>query len=207
VKRFATLALVALAGCSAIDTPGTSRPLYLVAPTPPPAVAAPAGAPTLRVRSFAVDAGFGGFDLVWRQGGAWKTDAYHGWLSRPGDMLADASITWLAASGCFSRVQRDGLSLPTDRTLEATVMRLCADLDASPPCATISMRFFLSGGSEPLIVPAQASEPMKSSSAESAVEAWNAALAKCLTTLTDAVKAQRPATPSGTTGTAVPSAK
>jgi ABC-type uncharacterized transport system auxiliary subunit len=193
VKPIATLALVALAGCSALDTPGTSRPLYLVSPPPPPAAAPAADAPTLRVRTFAVDAGFAGFDLVWRKDGAWQHDAYHGWLSRPGDMLSDASIAWLANAGCFARVQREGLSLSTDRTLEASVSELAADLDTKPPTATIRMRFFLTGnGVDPLVVSAEASEPMKGPDARSAIDAWNAALAKCLVTFTEAVRARKP---------------
>lgn len=153
-------------------------------------------APSLRVRSFAVESGFAGFDLVWRRNGAWQQDAYHGWLARPADMLADASVAWLAGSGCFSRVQRDGLTLTTERTLEASVTRLAADLDAKPPCASIAVTFYLTGRDvEPLVVHAEACAPMSSTDAPSAVEAWNAALAECLGKFAEAVKSQRPAPP------------
>lgn len=192
MNRLAILTLAA-AGCSALDTPGTTRPLYLLTPQPPATAAAPADAPSVRVRSFTVDAGFAGFDLVWRRNGVWQVDAYHGWLARPGEMLADASVAWLTTSGVFSRVQRDGFSMPADRTLEASVTRLAADLDAKPPCAMLAIRFYLTGtGVQPLVVDTEASEPMKASTAEAAVEAWNAALSRCLASFADAARKGAP---------------
>lgn len=194
MKRLLALSLTAFAGCSTFDTPGTTRPLHLIAPAPP-TQAAPV-APSLRVRAFAVESGFAGFDLVWRRDGAWQQDAYHGWLARPADMLADASVAWLGGSGCFSRVQRDGLTLTTDRTLEASVTRLAADLDAKPPCASIAITFYLTGRDvEPLVVHAEACAPMRSTDAASAVQAWDAALAECLGKFAEAVKSRGPTAP------------
>lgn len=194
-SALATLVLLAaLPACSAFDTPATTRPLYLLQANavPAPATTAAAPAPTLTVRPFSISDAYSGFDFVWFKDGAYQRDAYHGWLARPGDMMADASVQWLAASGCFARVQREDISLPTMRSLQATVTRFDANLDVTPPVATIAIRFYLSGKDvTPLVVETTASEPLAKPDADSAVKAWNAGLTKCLQTFVDAVRAQQ----------------
>ena len=199
-STLATLVLIgALPACSAFQTPGTTRPLYLLQAiaVPAPATTAAAPAPTLTVRPFSITDAYGGFDFIWFKDGAYQRDAYHGWIARPGDMMADASVSWLAASGCFARVQREDISLPTTRSLQATVTRFDANLDATPPVATIAIRFYLSGTDmTPLVVDTMAAEPLAKPDAESAVKAWDAGLTKCLQTFVQAVRAQpvKPAT-------------
>ena len=199
-SALATLALiVALPACSAFQTPSTTRPLYLLQANavPAPATMAAVPATTLTVRPFSITDAYGGFDFIWFKDGAYQRDAYHGWIARPGDMMADASVNWLAASGCFARVQREDISLPTTRSLQATVTRFDASLDATPPVATIAIRFYLSGPDmTPLVVDTMAAEPLAKSDADSAVKAWNAGLTKCLQTFEQAVRAQpvKPAT-------------
>ena len=199
-STLATLVLIgALPACSAFQTPGTTRPLYLLQAiaVPAPATTAAAPTPTLTVRPFSITDAYGGFDFIWFKDGAYQRDAYHGWIARPGDMMADASVSWLAASGCFARVQREDISLPTTRSLQATVTRFDANLDATPPVATIAIRFYLSGTDmTPLVVDTMAAEPLAKPDAESAVKAWDAGLTKCLQTFVQAVRAQpvKPAT-------------
>lgn len=190
----ATLALIAmLPACSSLQAPSTTRPLYLLQanPVPAPATTATAPASTLTVRPFSITDAYGGFDLIWFKDGAYQRDAYHGWIARPGDMMADASVTWLSTSACFARVQREDISLPTTRSLQATVTRFDANLDATPPVATIAIRFYLSGQDmSPLVVDTMAAEPLAKPDADSAVKAWNAGLTKCLQTFVQAVRAQ-----------------
>ena len=193
-SALATLVLIGmLPACSAFQTPSTTRPLYLLQAdrVREGDTTATAPATTLTVRPFTVTDAYGGFDFIWFKDGAYQRDAYHGWIARPGDMMADASVNWLAASGCFARVQREDISLPTTRSLQATVTRFDANLDATPPVATIAIRFYLSGQDmTPLVVDTMAAEPLAKSDADSAVKAWNAGLTKCLQTFVQAVRAQ-----------------
>ena len=199
-SALATLVLIGmLPACSAFQTPSTTRPLYLLQAdrVREGDTTATAPATTLTVRPFTVTDAYGGFDFIWFKDGAYQRDAYHGWIARPGDMMADASVNLLGASGCFSRVQREDISLPTTRSLQATVTRFDANLDATPPVATIAIRFYLSGTDmTPLVVDTMAAEPLAKSDADSAVKAWNAGLTKCLQTFVQAVRAQpvKPAT-------------
>lgn len=194
-SALATLVLIGmLPACSAFQTPSTTRPLYLLQANaaPAPATTATAPATTLTVRPFTVTDAYAGFDFIWFKDGAYQRDAYHGWIARPGEMMADASVNWLAASSaCFSRVQREDISLPTTRSLQATVTRFDANLDATPPVATIAIRFYLSGQDmTPLVVDTMAAEPIAKPDADRAVQAWNAGLTKCLQTFVQAVRAQ-----------------
>ncbi|WP_081650481.1 ABC-type transport auxiliary lipoprotein family protein [Paucidesulfovibrio longus] len=141
----AVLALgLALSGCAGLKRPAVEKRHFDLRPERGERVAAPQGAPNLRLRRVQVSPLCSGREMVFRSGpGAFASDYYNTWFVPPADMLSQGLRQWLDGSGLFAHVL-DGASLAgASLALEGTANALYGDFSGDAPAAVAEMQFLL----------------------------------------------------------------
>lgn len=188
-----TLALLALAavggGCISFDRAPLPKRRYLLHAERPEAQPAAAEGPVLVVPSFRVSPAFAGLGFVTRNGdGTLDVSLVDEFLVDPGELVADATRTWLLHSGRVHALVHDGSFVRPTHRLEADVAELSCDRSGDAPVARIALRAALldvRGGDAALLWSGELAEtePVADDSDRALVDAWSAALARLLAEL------------------------
>jgi len=124
----AALVLLVLApGCGGLQREATPT-VWLALEPALPAAGSRAGAPSLRIDSFATAETFRDDRLSVREGHSkWSLSAYHRWVADPGEMVASAARDHLSRAGLFSAVFTPPAPVEADYRLSGAVRRLYWD--------------------------------------------------------------------------------
>jgi cholesterol transport system auxiliary component len=183
----ATLAALALAGCS-LTRPAPVKRTFLLEPAAPPAAATTKPA-TLRVGTFTVGEPYRDKGFVYRTSDlGYESDFYDEFFVAPGPMIAGATQRALASAKVFASVV-PGAAAPEDGdfTIEGFVSELYADARRSPADAVVGITFYVTRTRYPSAVvwtKAYAQRvPLAGTSPEALAAAWNVALGNVLAEL------------------------
>lgn len=185
---------IAFAACIDLAQAPPAKERYLLSARRSSVTAAPAGAPVLMLRTFAVAPAYSSRAFVVRTGGAtYESDHYHEFFVTPADAVTAIAERWLGECGLFGGVVRPGSPLAASWRLEVDVRQLCFDLaEPAQPRTVVELWAYLvreeaEGGKVQLSRGFSATVSARSVAAADLVRALDAAVAKCLESLETAL--------------------